>query len=217
MPQNFAVQLGHNTQNSYASRFSALATKHEQIQSKFSMISAGSHIDAVVDHGKNFIFNKYATAREILPIVLMFAVLWYVIFYILKKVIREWVHNKKWLIEALERDYERSTKKTFKELNMNMTKEEAIQWGMNDWPRLQCIYLQHFIGSLFCVPSLLRIGDPHVTSSLACLGVLSEMGWEVQDMAEIFFIRTFHGEFLVLLQVLLFRLKFWHKFLILVD
>ena len=160
------------------------------------MISVGSYIDAVVDHGRKFIFDESTTAREILPIVLMFAVLWFVSFYVLKKMIRKVVHNKRWLIEALERDYERSTKKSFKDLNMNMTKEEAIQWGMNDWPRLRCIYLQHFIGSLFCVPSLLRMGDPHVTSSLAFLGVLSEMGWEVQDMAEIFFIRTFQSEFL---------------------
>lgn len=52
------------------------------------------------------------------------------------------VHNKAWLIEALERDYERSSKKTFSDLGIVMTKDEAIQWMMNDWPRLQCIYLQ---------------------------------------------------------------------------
>ena len=72
-----------------------------------------------------------------------------------------------------------------------MTKEEAITWSMNDWPRMQCIYLQHLVGSLFCVPSILVIGDPSVASSLAICGVLSEIGWELQDLAEMFFVRAF--------------------------
>ena len=43
-----------------------------------------------------------------------------------------------------------------------------------------------------CIPALLRIGDPQVASTLACLGVLSEMGWEVQDLAEMLFVRAFY-------------------------
>lgn len=62
---------------------------------------------------------------------------------------------------------------------------------MNDWPRMQCIYLQHFVGSFFCIPSLLGMGDLSVTSSLAVCGVLSEIGWELQDMIEMLMIRMF--------------------------
>eukprot|EP00804_Cyclotella_cryptica_P013529 CCRYP_017245-RA/>CCRYP_017245-RA protein AED:0.44 eAED:0.44 QI:148/1/1/1/1/1/2/114/434 len=172
--------------------FSTVQTTADTSNPILIMISVSASMGAVVNHLRNFIFDEKATAIEILPIVVMFAVLWYVTFFILRKIIRKLVHNKQWLIEALERDYDRSAKKIFDDLKMEMTKEEAIQWSMNDWPRMQCIYLQHFIGSLFCIPSLLGMGDPYVTSSLACLGVLSEMGWEVQDMAEIFFVRTFH-------------------------
>ena len=99
-----------------------------------------------------------------------------------------------------------------------MTKEEFIDWQMNDWPRMQvspanplkplisifgreltkrlpcayrkCIYIQHFIGSLFCLPSILNLCDKHTASSLAICGVLSEMGWELQDMAEMFLVRA---------------------------
>eukprot|EP00581_Thalassiosira_minuscula_P019389 CAMPEP_0183715610 /NCGR_PEP_ID=MMETSP0737-20130205/9758_1 /TAXON_ID=385413 /ORGANISM="Thalassiosira miniscula, Strain CCMP1093" /LENGTH=307 /DNA_ID=CAMNT_0025944721 /DNA_START=419 /DNA_END=1342 /DNA_ORIENTATION=+ len=72
-----------------------------------------------------------------------------------------------------------------------MTKEECIAWSMNDWPRMQCILLQHLAGSLLCIPSLFGIGDPSVASSLAICGVLSEIGWELQDMIEILFVRAF--------------------------
>lgn len=146
--------------------------------------------DAAVVHLRNFIYDNSSTASETFPIVIMFAVFWYTSFYVLKKIIRKLVHNKPWLLEAIERDYERSGKKIFADLEVNMTKEEVIQWGMNDWPRMQCIYLQHLVGSLFCIPSILGIGDAKVSASLACLGVLSEMGWEVQDLAEMFFVRA---------------------------
>lgn len=62
---------------------------------------------------------------------------------------------------------------------------------MNDWPRMQAIYVQHIVGSLFCIPSILRIGDPSFASSLEICGVLSEIGWEVQDMIEMLFVRSF--------------------------
>ena len=78
------------------------------------------------------------------------------------------------------------------ELKIKMTKEECITWQMNDWPRMQVLYVQHFVGSLFCIPSLLGIGDDQsYASSLAILGVLSEMGWELQDATEMMFVRTF--------------------------
>ncbi|KAL7526752.1 hypothetical protein ACHAXR_002653 [Thalassiosira sp. AJA248-18] len=73
-----------------------------------------------------------------------------------------------------------------------MTKEEAINWCMNDWPRMQCVYVSHFVGSLFCLPSILGIGDPTVASSLAICGIRSEIGWEAQDTAEMLFVRTFY-------------------------
>jgi hypothetical protein len=59
---------------------------------------------------------------------------------------------------------------------------------------MQSIYLQHFIGSLFCIPSILGIGDPSVASSLAVCGVLSEIGWELQDMIDILLTRLFNKE-----------------------
>ena len=158
---------------------------------KAAMISVGSPYGAAINHLNEFINADTSTPRDILPIVLMFAAFWYCSFYVLKKVIHRLVHGKQWLIDAMERDYERGGKKMLADLQINMTKKEANEWRMNDWPRLQCIYLQHLVGSLFCLPSLLGIGDSQVASSLACLGVLSEMGWELQDLAEMFIVRIF--------------------------
>ena len=137
------------------------------------------------------VFDPNATASQLFLVVLFFAIAWFVIFYIVKLIIRPLVHNKPWLVAALERDYERAGKKMLAELKINMTKDEALTWIMNDWPRMQAIYVQHLAGSLFCLPSILGIGDPKVASSLAICGVLSEIGWEVQDLAEMFFVRMF--------------------------
>jgi len=137
------------------------------------------------------VLNPHSSASELSLIVLAFAVFWFVTFYIIKSLIRPFVHNKPWLRAAVERDYERSAKKVFQDLQINMTKEEAIAWSMNDWPRMQCVYLQHLAGSLFCFPSLLGIGDPSIQCGLAMCGILSEIGWEMQDLAEMIFVRTF--------------------------
>ena len=55
---------------------------------------------------------------------------------------------------------------------------------MRDWPDIIVITLQHATGAMFCVPSLLGLEDASWASSLACLGCLSEAGWEVEHTAE---------------------------------
>ncbi|KAL7471011.1 hypothetical protein ACHAXS_013526 [Conticribra weissflogii] len=140
-------------------------------------------------HFKSIVFDENATASELIVIVLAFAILWYIIFAIVKAIIRTLVHNKPWLKQALERDYERSGKRMLEEIGLEFTKEEAIEFTMNDWPKMQAIYLQHLVGSMFCIPSLLGLTDPSTASSLAICGILSEMGWELQDMTEILYIR----------------------------
>lgn len=148
-------------------------------------------MEDIKSHLVDIAFDPGATAPQLLCIVLVFAAFWFVVFFVIRSIIKNLVHNKQWLLDALERDYERSTKKLIEDLGIKMTKEEAISAGMRDWPRMQAIYVQHFAGSLFCMPSILGTGDPSVASSLATLGVLSEMGWELQDLAEMFFVRAF--------------------------
>lgn len=145
----------------------------------------------IPSHLVNIVFDSNATADQLFLVVLAFAIAWFLIFFILKSIIRPLVHNKPWLIEAIERDYERAAKKMLVDLKIKMTREECIAWTMNDWPRMQCIYLQHLVGSIFCIPSIFGIGDPSIASSLAICGILSEIGWELQDIAEMYFVRLF--------------------------
>lgn len=77
-----------------------------------------------------------------------------------------------------------------KALNVKWTKERYIQIFLNDWPKMQGIYLQHFIGGALALPAVFRLCDAQTASSLACLGVLSEMGWEASDLVDIFITRT---------------------------
>lgn len=152
-------------------------------------------LNEIQKHLTAIVFNDEATISGLLHVVIAFAVLWFIVFAIVKAVIRKLIGpNPKWLIHAIDKDYERGGKKTLKDLQINMTKSEYITFALRDWPRLQSIYLQHFIGSLFCIPSLLRIGDLHVGSSLAICGLLSEMGWELQDMIEILTVRAFYKD-----------------------
>jgi len=77
-----------------------------------------------------------------------------------------------------------------KALNVSWTKERYIQIFLNDWPKMQGIYLQHFIGGALCLPAVFHLCDSTTASSLACLGVLSEMGWELSDVFDLFIVRT---------------------------
>jgi hypothetical protein len=133
----------------------------------------------IKQHLVTIIFDDSPTIRDLFWVVVAFAILWFIVFTIVKAVLRPLIHNKKWLLEAIEREYERSGKKTIKDLKINMTKDEYISFTVKDWPRMQSIYLQHFVGSIFCIPSLLGIGDPSVSSSLAVCGLLSEMGFRI--------------------------------------
>ena len=76
-----------------------------------------------------------------------------------------------------------------KALGVNWTRQRYIEIMLNDWSKMQGIYLQHFIGGALCLPAVLGYTESWACN-LACLGVLSEMGWEMSDMADIFITRS---------------------------
>lgn len=59
---------------------------------------------------------------------------------------------------------------------------------------LQGVTVQHFIGGLVYLPAVLRIGDEATAASLACLGILSKMGWEIQDLLRWIYKRIFYSD-----------------------
>jgi len=76
-------------------------------------------------------------------------------------------------------------------IEKDWSKEEVLEKMMLDWPFNQVLMLQHTVGALFCVPSLIGYGDVKWASSLACMGVLSEVGWEIESVFEFGYIRFF--------------------------
>ena len=141
-------------------------------------------------------FNENPTVYELLTIAVAFGVFWAIVFEVVKPLLRSITYGRPWLRSACERDYERGAKKIFEQLGIKVTRDEAINNMMRDWPDLLVVSVQHLSGTIFCVPSLLGLGDATWASSLACLGCLSEAGWEVENIAEIICVRLFtkHGK-----------------------
>jgi len=136
------------------------------------------------DHLHTIAFNKDATAYELMQIVLSFSVFWFIVFDIAGRILLKLTYDKPLLKSACEREYERSDMKEWIEYShgMDYSKEQAIDDMMKDWPEIQVMMIQHTVGGLLCVPSLIGYGDPAWATSLAVLGILSEMGWEVEHM-----------------------------------
>jgi hypothetical protein len=79
-------------------------------------------------------------------------------------------------------DYDRGGKELYEALGCPVSREEFIVRFEEQWPWMQGVLCQHLLGGLLCVPAILEAGDPATRTSLACLSVLSEMGWEIEDM-----------------------------------
>ncbi len=146
------------------------------------------------DHLVTLIFNDEPTAKDLFTLVVAFAIIWFLFFPAVKTILRPLIHNKKWLLRAISKDYDRGAKKMIEDMKIDMTKDEYIEFSMNSWPKMQAIYTQHLVGSFFCLPSILGIGNPSVASSLAVCGLLSEIGWELQDTMEMILVRLFHKD-----------------------
>mmetsp|Transcript_9086 Transcript_9086/g.16952 ORF Transcript_9086/g.16952 Transcript_9086/m.16952 type:complete len:386 (-) Transcript_9086:152-1309(-) len=147
-----------------------------------------------VSHLIDIIFDENATASELLTLVAAIAVFWAAFFYLFGLILRPMVYGKPWLIAAGERDYERGGKELYEQLGIAKTKDEFVDTFMDLWPWNQAVYVQHFVGGMLCVPAIFGLADEGTASSLACLGILSEMGWEIEDMATWLYKRFCHPD-----------------------
>mmetsp|Transcript_26991 Transcript_26991/g.39475 ORF Transcript_26991/g.39475 Transcript_26991/m.39475 type:complete len:244 (-) Transcript_26991:38-769(-) len=76
------------------------------------------------------------------------------------------------------------------EAGIKCSKEEYLQWFMRNWVGGPLVALQHLVGGALCIPAVLKMGDPRVYSSLACLGIMNEMGFEIQDVIKTLYFFT---------------------------
>mmetsp|Transcript_1157 Transcript_1157/g.1891 ORF Transcript_1157/g.1891 Transcript_1157/m.1891 type:complete len:322 (+) Transcript_1157:996-1961(+) len=76
------------------------------------------------------------------------------------------------------------------EAGIKCSKEEYLQWFMRNWVGGPLVPLQHLVDGALCIPAVLKMGDPRVYSSLACLGIMNEMGFEIQDVIKTLYFFT---------------------------
>ena len=121
--------------------------------------------------------------KDILLLVFIAAVFWGVIITTGTRLLAYVVAGQPWLVRAAERDYYATGKKMHEDIGEPKTLEEFIISFSRMWPWLQMIFVQHFIGGLLCVPSVFGLlpENPGLANSLACLAIISEAGWELED------------------------------------
>ena len=150
--------------------------------------------------------DESPSSQDLMILVSTIAVMWAAIFSILHRYLHPYAMRQQWLKDAMGREYDRVGLSMCQALRVKWTRQRYIEIMLNDWPKmqgecnrmqfapyfpfqilyrlallcppesLQGIYLQHFIGGLLCLPAVLGYTDSWA-ANLACLGVLSEMGW----------------------------------------
>jgi len=153
------------------------------------------------------IFDEEPTIRQLVMLAVSFAFFWAVVFKLLTGIISYLIRDKpQWLLDAANRDYERGGRETAEAIGMDTSREACQHNFFRMWPWLQVVSVQHALGGLLCLPSLLNLSphNPSVANSLACLGIISEMGWEIQDLITWIYKRygTEHGKDVVQLPFL---------------
>ena len=134
-------------------------------------------------------FDEHATREDLLLLVSAIAIFWSAVFYALHRVLRPWAKQQDWLRESLGREYDRVGMTMCTALGVNWSRDRYVAIMLNDWPKMQGIYLQHFVGGALCLPVVLGYNESWAVS-LACLGILSEMGWELSDGVDMLITRS---------------------------
>lgn len=137
------------------------------------------------------IVDEDATAIELLQLVACIAVFWATFFFLFCEAIHPLIKGKDWLAAAGRRDYARGGKEMYEALGCPKTEDEFVESFSRQWPWMQCMLIQHLVGGILCLPAIFHWGSPHLQSSLACMSILSEMGWEVEDLIGWFYQRWF--------------------------
>ena len=143
------------------------------------------------------IFKDDADAYDLLTIACAWAIFWALFFPIGKPLLWKATYGKGWLRKGITKEVQRAG--GWKAMNEAMgtdftNEEELIAHMMWNWADFQIGTFQHMIGGVLCIPSLLGIGDSNWSSSLAVLGILSEVGWEIEHMVvDVFYPRIRYG------------------------
>ena len=163
------------------------------------LLSLSQARDAFDDAFFRTIFDENATYVDLLALATMLAVIIFALFTIFRPILRRMLNGplKKIMWKVVELEFNRPDKIKIQEYCQVTTKEEYFEKiVVEDTTYNVLVGSQHAIGGLLAVPAVFVLGGFSASgrSSLACLGILVEMGWEIQDLFVIFYNRVFRGE-----------------------
>ena len=140
------------------------------------------------------VFREDATLVDLLSAIIAMATFWFIIFSLLSIILKPVVENNQFIDAAGRRDYENHGKEMAESLGMPVTSDEHVERYKDSFAWIWGIVLQHFVGGMLCLPSVLQlefVGDEKFRTGLACLGVISEIGWEIEDILTLIYKRYF--------------------------
>ena len=108
-------------------------------------------------------------------LVIFYAIAWNRIVQALAKGFRGWVRKKPWKKQWLDLSI-----KSFKSFFVHLPNDQAYFVAASTFVGVMA---QHLAGGLLCAPSGLNLSSSSLAFALARHGLLSEAGWEVQDLA----------------------------------
>lgn len=160
------------------------------------MAAVITQLQEFLNHLHELIFKDDADFYDLLTIACAWAVFWAVFFPIATPLLRKVTYGKPWLRAGSERELERygGAKAANEAFGADLTEEQWIESLMSDWAAEKVIITQHAVGGALCIPSMLGLLDPSRASSLAVLGILCEIGWEIEHIiVDVIYARLRHG------------------------
>ena len=147
----------------------------------------------------NAVFDENATLVDLLKVVSLLAVIIYALFSLFRPVLTSLANGPLKIImwKVVDMEFNRPDKIEWQEVFGVTTKQEYYdRFMIGFWPDLMLIMIQHILGGCLAVPAVFGVGSftTSVRSSLACLGIMTEMGWEIQDLCTMYFYRIFLGK-----------------------
>ena len=131
-------------------------------------------------------FSDQPEPKQLVMTAVTLAFFWFGAFAVITGALARLIRDEpEWIRRASDRDYKRNGKEMAKLLGHDSSPETCRKNFIRLWPYTQALSIQHFVGGFLCIPSLFHLlpNNPSLASSLACLGILSELGWEIQDLA----------------------------------
>lgn len=152
------------------------------------------------------IFDEEASFTDLLQLTLVLAFLVFLCFSAAHPILLYLVQGalKPCFWAVCEREYNQPSRlKELKHYGIAISnKQEYFDRAiLRFWPNMMMIYTQHAISGMLAIPAVFGSFYSNYfpitkqdASSLACLGILLEIGWEVQDIARILYYRTWKGD-----------------------